>query len=290
MTLPRSIIVTAGLLLAPVLLAAPAGCITREHATITASVERTASVADARSLTVQTRNGRITVVRDDAATELTATAQIRCGGETQAAADARAEASKIVVERGADGAVRVTAEFAPRADGKGRYSNDAASIEVRAPGTLEGITLTTSNGTITSDGFKGALSARSSNGAIRITGHAGPVKADTSNGAIAATGILGPAELETSNGPVDATVAAGGTEDIQVRTSNGSVKLTLPFSWNGALNAKTSNGRVSVKAAEGRATEMSVGRSEGSATIGKGTAKATLRSSNGAIEVVVEGE
>jgi DUF4097 and DUF4098 domain-containing protein YvlB len=290
MNRPSAFVVTAGLLLAPIVAAAPAGCSMRDHASVTATVERTATAADPRSLSVETRNGMITLVRDDSATALTVTARIRCGGETQAAADARAQASNLVVARGEDGAVRVTAEFAPRADGRAGYSNDAATIEVRAPGSLEGIALRTSNGTITSDGFRGALTARSSNGAIKVTGHAGAVNADTSNGAITVAGIAGPADLATSNGSVDAALAAGSTADIQVRTSNGGVKVTLPASWAGALAARTSNGGVSVKSPEGRVTNLSIARGEGSATIGKGGAKATLRSSNGGITVVVEGE
>ena len=264
------------------------GCVFVGVAQQTATVNRSQSVEAAKSLTVESRNGAITVIKDPAAATMQVTAKIRCAGETQAEADSRAAAAALVVDKNTDGGVRVTVTYPPRADGKERYGNDGATIEVRAA-SLDGINLQTGNGQIKCDGFTGTLSARTSNGGVRVTDHAGPVNIDTSNGAIEAKGIGGSAELETSNGAIDASLADGATGNVNARTSNGSVKLVLPGSWNGSMSAKTSNGRVTINAADGRATNVSAGRSDGSATIGKGTASATVRTSNGSVEVSVQG-
>lgn len=263
------------------------GCASFNFSSIVSSVQRSQSVADAKSLTVESRNGSITLVKDTAATEMQVTAKIRCSGATKEEADKRAEESKLVVDKQVDGAVRVTISYPPRANGAANGSNDGAAIEIRVA-SLNGINLMTSNGSIKADGFDGDLKARSSNGAIKISGHNGSVQVDTSNGSIDAMQVAGPVDLETSNGAIDAELAEGSSQNINARSSNGSVKLTLPGSWNGAMNAKTSNGRVTVKAPDGRATNVSTTRSEGSATIGNGNAEATVRTSNGSVLVNVK--
>jgi DUF4097 and DUF4098 domain-containing protein YvlB len=290
MKLVRTIAASMPLLLPVACLAtttALAGCASFSFNSIVSSVQRSQTVADAKSLTVESRNGSITLVKDASATQMTVSAKIRCSGATKEEADKRAEESKLVVDRQADGAVRVTVSYPPRANGAANGSNDGATIEIRAA-SLTGINLATSNGSIKADGFDGDLKARSSNGAIKIAGHNGSVQVDTSNGSIDALQVAGPVDLETSNGSIDAELAEGSSQSVNAKSSNGSVKLTLPGSWNGAMNAKTSNGRVTVKAPEGRATNVSTARSEGSATIGNGNAEATVRTSNGSVLVNVK--
>lgn len=288
MNTTRSFIVALGLLAGSAALVAPIGGCSTYYGGPTATAERKQTVASAASLTVESRNGGIKVLRDDSLTEVTVTARVRCAGKTQAEADQRVAAAALVVDRQSDGAVRIAVNFPPRADdANGRYSNDGASFEVRAPAGIDGLDLSTSNGGIVTEGFKGQLRARSSNGGIKVTDHDGGVQVDSSNGAIEAVNIGGPADIETSNGSVDVSLREGATQNVTVRTSNGSVLLSLPGSWNGAMTAKTSNGKVTVQADDGRATSVTASRGEGSATIGQGTATASVRSSNGSVKVVV---
>jgi DUF4097 and DUF4098 domain-containing protein YvlB len=254
--------------------------------TITSTSERTQAVADAKSLTVETRNGRITLIKDATATQVHVTARIKCGGADKAEADQRANDSTLSAEVQSDGMLRVNVTFAPCANGNKHYPNDGASIEIRAA-ALTGVNLTTSNGAIAADGFDGVLNARSSNGGIKVTGHNGAVHVDTSNGGLEILNAAGPLELETSNGAINASLASGSSQSVNMRSSNGSVKLELPSSWNGAMTAKTSNGKVTVKAETGRATNISASRGDGSATIGNGNAKVTVRTSNGGVLVTV---
>lgn len=281
-------------LLAPLAAAAMAGCVisidgsdngrgtswSSERATVT----RTGSATDAKSVAVENRNGRVTVTRDASATALTVSAEIRCAGHTADEARKRADATTLEIVRDGDGLVRVRVKYAPAPDGT-NWGNDSAHIDVKAP-QLAGVDVVSSNGAIQVEGgFSGPARLRTSNGGIRVKDHAGPVQADTSNGAIEATDIGTPAQLETSNGSVDAAVADGQAANVEVRTSNGSVKLSLPASWQGRVDATTSNGRVSMDGG-GRAQRLSTERNRGSMDVGEaGKATATVRSSNGSVTV-----
>jgi hypothetical protein len=213
-----------------------------------ATVTRTASATDAKSVAVENRNGRVTLTRDASAKELAVTAEIRCAGRTDEEAKQRADATVLDVSRDGAGLVRVRVKFAPVPEGVTSWGNDAAQLDVRAP-DLAGIEVV------------------------------------SSNGAIEATGIGTPAQLETSNGSVDVQLADGQAGNVEVRTSNGSVKLALPASWQGRAEATTSNGRVSMDGG-GRAQKVTAERNQGSMDVGEaGKASATVRSSNGSVTV-----
>ena len=232
-----------------------------------ATVTRTASAADAKSVAVENRNGRVTLTRDESAKELTVTAEIQCAGRTDEEAKQRADATTLDVTRDAAGLVRVRVKFAPVPDGVTGWGNDAANLDVKAP-NLAGIEVVSSNGAIQVEG-----------------GFGGATRLRTSNGAIEGIGIGAPAQLETSNGSVDVQLTAGQTGNVEIRTSNGSVKLSLPASWQGRVEADTSNGRVSMDGG-GRAQKVTVERNQGTMDVGEaGKASATVRSSNGSVTV-----
>jgi len=232
-----------------------------------ATVTRTASAADAKSVAVENRNGRVTLTRDESAKELTVTAEIQCAGRTDEEAKQRADATTLDVTRDGAGLVRVRVKFAPVPDGVTGWGNDAANLDVKAP-NLAGIEVVSSNGAIQVEG-----------------GFVGATRLRTSNGAIEGIGIGAPAQLETSNGSVDVQLTAGQTGNVEIRTSNGSVKLSLPASWQGRVEADTSNGRVSMDGG-GRAQKVTVERNQGTMDVGEaGKASATVRSSNGSVTV-----
>ena len=232
-----------------------------------ATVTRTASATDAKSVAVENRNGRVTLTRDESAKELTVTAEIQCAGRTDEEAKQRADATTLDVARDGAGLVRVRVKFAPVPDGVTGWGNDAANLDVKAP-NLDGIEVVSSNGAIQVEG-----------------GFGGATRLRTSNGAIEGIGIGAPAQLETSNGSVDVQLTAGQTGNVEIRTSNGSVKLSLPASWQGRAEADTSNGRVSMDGG-GRAQKLSVERNQGTMDVGEaGKASATVRSSNGSVTV-----
>jgi hypothetical protein len=110
------------------------------------------------------------------------------------------------------------------------------------------------------------------NGRISVSGVTAPVDARTSNGKIKIDGSGPVLNASTSNGSIDATVGtlAGAAPQVSLHTSNGSISLHVPHGFTAHTDAHTENG--------------SIRNPLGSAN-GPGTA--SLRTSNGSIEVVV---
>jgi DUF4097 and DUF4098 domain-containing protein YvlB len=254
-----------------------------------------ASVTDAKSLVVQNENGSVSIVKDPAATDLQVSAKLRCVAESKEAAEARVKATKLVAERGADGRVRVQVVFPSRAPGAVNVtvgwndSQDAASLVIRAA-NLDGIEVSTSNGSITVGAFSGPAKLHASNGAIHVDGHAGPLEMDTSNGAITAVGVGTPLVADTSNGRVEVSLAPTATGDVKINTSNGRVELQLPIAWQGTVRAETSNGSIETNVSSAMAsTRVEQREDEATMTIGDGTrARATIDTSNGRVAIRAE--
>ena len=251
---------------------------------VTATREVSQSVADAKSVVVSGENGSVELIHDPAALTMQVSAVIRCSSDTQEKADARAAAATLTTVADESGKVRVGVEFPPRdpASAIGMYSGsgDAARIVIRAA-SLEGIEVSTSNGSIDVGAFRGAAKLSTSNGSIEIKDHAGPVDARSSNGAIRASGVRAPISATTSNGRIVVALAADAQGDIELASSNGSVTLDLGSSWQGTVTADTSNGKVDLSGGE-------VLKKQGSKTMTIGDAakaKATIETSNGRVTV-----
>jgi len=250
-----------------------------------AEATRSSSVADGKSLFVSTDNGRVELIKDPVAAELRIEAKLRCTGATQAEADERLAKSRLVAVRDDAGCVRVSVEFPERSGLAWSWPDDAASITVRAA-DLSGIEVVTSNGAIVSSGFSGQATLVTSNGRISVDGHNGPVTARSSNGAIVVSGVRS-LSARTSNGRIEAALAEGSAGDVDLDSSNGAVSLVLPASWKGVVTAETSNGSVDLKGGMVRkhdgSKSMTVGDAAGA------TARATIETSNGRVQVRVAG-
>ena len=255
----------------------------------------TATVSDPKSLLVTHANGSVEIVKDPSATTMRVSATIRCVGESKEAAEARVKATRLVADRGADGRVRVQVVFPDRGPSAVRMqigwagSDDSASLEIRAA-QLDGIEVSTSNGSIVSGAFTGAAKLRTSNGSIQVDGHAGSVDMDTSNGSITAMRVGTPLTADTSNGRIEISLADGAAGDVKLDTSNGRVELALPAAWQGTVHAETSNGAIETNVAAGTSTKVKHGDGDATVTIGDGTkAKATIDTSNARVNIRAAG-
>ncbi len=291
---PRSTIRTALIrALAAAMLISPVAC--RINSDVATS-DLTATVSDAKSLVVTNENGSVEVVKDAAATTMQVTAKIQCVAESKEAAEARVKATKLIAERGSGGRVRVHVQFPPRVPGvivayaSGSYaSEDGAAIAIRAA-SLDGIEVTTSNGSISSGAFGGTAMFKTSNGSISVDGHAGPLTMDTSNGTIKASNVGTPLVADTSNGRVEIALAPTATGNVKIDTSNGSVTLDLPAAWQGTVKADTSNGTVRMEDTRQGARTNTVKTDDDGASMAVGDAtkaNATIDTSNGTVKVRV---
>lgn len=254
-----------------------------------ASAKREVSqtVADAKSVVVTGENGRVELIHDPAATTMQVSAVIRCSSDTQARADARVAAATLTTVKDEGGKVRVSVEFPPRDPavtvlfiGDVAGSQDSASIVIRAA-SLEGIEVSTTNGSIDVGAFRGAAKLSTSNGSIEVKDHAGPIDARSSNGAIRASGVHAPVVADTSNGRIEISLAPDAQGDVTIDTSNGSVLLDLGSAWQGTVTADTSNGKIDLSGGD-------VVTKSGTKTMTIGDAakaKAVIDTSNGRVTV-----
>jgi hypothetical protein len=254
-----------------------------------ASAKREVSqtVADAKSVVVTGENGRVELIHDPAATTMQVSAVIRCSSDTQAKADARVAAATLTTVKDEGGKVRVSVEFPPRDPavtvlfiGDVAGSQDSASIVIRAA-SLEGIEVSTTNGSIDVGAFRGAAKLSTSNGSIEVKDHAGPIDARSSNGAIRASGVHAPVVADTSNGRIEISLAPDAQGDVTIDTSNGSVLLDLGSAWQGTVTADTSNGKIDLSGGD-------VVTKSGTKTMTIGDAakaKAVIDTSNGRVTV-----
>ena len=96
-------------------------------------------------------------------------------------------------------------------------------------------------------------------------------------------------DASTTNGRIEIALDEGATEPIEARTTNGAITLELPASWQGSIDGSTSNGSVEIETG-GRGTAVRASRNSASATIGDAAkAKASLRTTNGAVRVDAAG-
>jgi len=253
----------------------------------TAKREISQTVADAKSVVVTGENGNVELIQDASATTMQVSAVIRCSSDTQAKADARVAAATLTAVKDEGGKVRVSVEFPPRDPavtvlfiGDVAGSQDSASIVIRAA-SLEGIEVSTTNGSIDVGAFRGAAKLSTSNGSIEVKDHAGPIDARSSNGAIRASGVHAPVLAETSNGRIEVSLAPDAQGDVSLDTSNGSVLLELGSAWQGTVTADTSNGKIDLSGGD-------VVKKAGTKTMTVGDAakaKAAIDTSNGRVTV-----
>lgn len=271
---------TCTTLVALLLASAPlGGCVSTWNNAHFGKTDATASAAAVQAVAVDGRNGDISAIQDASVAGVEVKAEIRAFASTQEEADRRTAEAKLVVEPDAAGTLRVRVDFP-----EPRHPSDSAEFEIRAA-RVDGLTLETSNGAVSAEGFTAPLVARTTNGAIRVDRHRGSMTLDSTNGRVEARRSIGAVDASTTNGRIEIALDEGATEAIEARTTNGAITLELPASWQGEIDGTTSNGRVAIETG-GRGTAVRSSRNSASATIGDGSkAKATLRTTNGAVRV-----
>lgn len=210
----------------------------------------------------------------------------------------RLASSGIQAERSADGRLDISVDWA---DGR-RVRNESASFKILMP-EAHGVSITTSNGSISISGLAGAADLRTSNGALSVEGHDGPVSARSSNGRLTLEAITGeidatttngrirahdvmtPATLRSSNGSVDVRLARDATGPVNVRTSNGNVTLEIGSALTGELELATSRGRVQVDAEDVGIRLRLLERNRAVLAFDRPGADSRIRTSNGSIRL-----
>jgi DUF4097 and DUF4098 domain-containing protein YvlB len=155
---------------------------------------------------------------------------------------------------------------------------------ILAVGIERDVIARTTNGRIELQQIGGRAEVSSTNGSILAGLVAGDLACTTTNGKIACTGLVGNLNASTTNGSVEAGYEPSAPADrsIRIHSTNGSVTVTLPSSFAGQAEASTSNGKLICD----RPVTVS-GRIDKhlSGTIGQGSGRLVLKTTNGSIHI-----
>lgn len=232
----------------------------------TDSGSRTLSLGDATSLTVENRNGRVTVTGEDRE-------DIRLEYEKRTRYGADLLDRTDVLDQRVGDTLQVSVEF----DGEGDPT-PTVRLELRVPEGTPIERLETGNGDVTARNVGGNPRLRTSNGDAVAREVGGYVSLDTSNGRVEAASVAGLDGASSSNGDVDVEIPAL-RQDATVETSNGDVTAALAAGLDADVTAETSNGDVSTSGLSFSSSES--GDSRFSGRLGEGGTDLQLETSNG---------
>jgi DUF4097 and DUF4098 domain-containing protein YvlB len=204
------------------------------------TISRTFETGERPEIVIETFNGSVHVRANPGASVL-ATVTRHGSGLSEDAARRALEHVEVTIRQ--DG--NTIYVLAQQHESLFRRARCGANVSLTAPPNAT-ISVRTSNGHITGQGFAGGLTVRTSNGSVNLRDAAAPIEARSSNGGIRIelAGVTdGSVRADTSNGPIELTGELGAGAHW-LSTSNGSIKVRLPGDASFALEASTSNGRV----------------------------------------------
>ena len=130
------------------------------------------------------------------------------------------------------------------------------------------------------------LDLRANNGGVTIGAVTGTIRFATTNGGVRLTDLGGDVRGETHNGGLNVTLSGDRWEGtgLDVETSNGGVDLRVPDNYNAELTTRTVNGGFRSDIAMTVQGELTARRGI-SATLGRGGAPVSVRTTNGGVRI-----
>ena len=222
---------------------------------------------------VQTANGSINVVQADGD-------DVRIEARIRASTLERLEATNVVAERGDKGQLVVRVDWP---EGK-RSWREGCSFDIQLP-SAAGVSLKSSNGSLSVRGLGGKAMLRTSNGSIKVGSHQGNVDAQSSNGSLEIVDVNGTIKAKSSNGSIQVSLTDDSPGPVEARTSNGSIKLTLGSAFSGKLKLKTSNAKVKLDQLDPSVSVLSQDKKSAQLDFGGSDQQSSATTSNGSITV-----
>jgi len=280
-----------------------AGCVSisslhhaKEHRSLSATY------VPGETLTVNTRNGSVTILVEPTRTDISIETDVRTGGSTIQEAEDRLSTVHIAADHSKAKVLTVTANFTG-----GTRSGDGCSFVITTPG-LNGLNVTTSNGSVDITKTNGIATLRTSNGSITITDHdgsadvhtsnsriqaqnvTGDITGGSSNGKIILENVKGTANLSTSNSSIHLKTAPDSEAPFILSTSNSSVTLEITPNMIGSIEARTSNGSIKTSGTENRQTLVSLGdtgsKKYRKIVLTENGPHSTIKTSNGSVKII----
>ena len=227
--------------LAIALVAMTTGCVRPERTEV--EISRTWPSTGIEELRISGTNGRIEIVADPSATEITMHAKARVAGDLKEdeILDIAINGHTLAVEE-IESSGKKFRIFGPEKQ---------IDFEFRVPGHIR-LDANNVNGRIEVDGVDARMDLTTVNGGIEVTTPGGELVARTINGSVRADFLeaFPGAKLKTVNGSVRVRVPRNSTVSPDVRSVNGSFRSDIPV----RINAGHDEGRLQVVTVNGSVT------------------------------------
>jgi len=192
------------------------------------------------ALSIDWRNGEITVTIDAEVTEITATGTTFATAATQATANDAL--TSITVDVAADDTDATLANLTFDAPTGGAISY-GAHVELTIPAGVE-LTIASANGDITVTGNEGTTTVQLANGDVTVNTSTGDTTINLANGTATVADHTGDADVEVANG----TVVVSSTEgNVEANVANGSIQIQAQPAEDGTVLAQLTTGSISVE-------------------------------------------
>ncbi|MCK4872159.1 MAG: hypothetical protein KAS72_05505 [Phycisphaerales bacterium] len=271
-------------------------CCTGNRVTAKADLHQTLDHQTGSPIDIRTRNGSVSVVADPTlGDQVVIDATIKASGSTLAEAQTRLDGTVLHIDR-EDGRLVIHPEWPG-----GAQSNDGCNLRIRLPDAV-GVTITSSNGSITIAGLAGTADLTTSNGFVSVDQHDGDVIIVTANGSVGCSTVTGSCDVRSSNGALTLTDITGpvvgrtnnasitlrlpdsAADSFRLKTSNGFITATAPAEFPGLITGSTSNGRVTIT---GPGEIHSKSRNGFTVKLGEGGQTSSMTTSNASLRLDV---
>lgn len=239
------------------------------------------SVEDVEALRIRWVTGDITVVIDEAATEITATGtRVVKAGTEEEAEDALADFD-IVFETTDTDIKRKTLRFeAPDVDG---FVLFMADVEVVLPPGFD-LDIDSTAGAVSVAGNVGTTGIDLDTGDVSVTDQDGNTSVEVGAGAVTVSSESGDVAVEVGSGTVTVSASPDATGSLSAQTGAGSVDIFVPTTTKASLRLTGSLGSVSVELDDFEVTELTVSNTQIEAVLNGGGAEIVGRTGVGSVE------
>lgn len=267
----------------------------------TAAVDQTLDVTGVPTVSVDNRNGTVTITRGDE-NKVVVHAIKRAATDdllSKLNVGIHRDGNRVTIETSGDTfngfaffghhrtavdyqiQVPARADLGPVRGGNGRI--DVTGIAGR-------LDLNTSNGVITARDVDGPVAAETANGRVNVIGGRGTLQLSSSNGAVEVQNVQASGiDLHTSNGRVSFSGSLAPGSKNRVETSNGAATLTLPPDSALNIDLRAGNGSVRVDFPVTSSPNGENKRNAVQGVINRPDADLVMRTGNGSITLTKQG-